>query len=190
MHWCESWFFRRCIRFQKWSALFQLIHLRTFLALEEAAMTVFMEDLTQQVVSSASPYLWSLVLAFATVLISIALLYLARFSAKLEVKDLADLRSMFDRFPAWGKRASWAQQNSFEAFSLHAPAALLAAIAALNGQTLPSVASLAAFAYPVLRLAYICAYVFNVPLARSLCWLLGLLCSGVLYGVGLSALLA
>ena len=153
-------------------------------------MNLFMEDLSQQVVSSASPYVWSLVLAFATVLISIALLYLARFSAKLEVKDLADLRSMVDRFPAWGKRASWAQQNSFEAFSLHAPAALLAAIAALNGQTLPTVASLAAFAYPALRLAYICAYVFNVPLARSLCWLLGLLCSGVLYGVGLSALLA
>ena len=95
-------------------------------------MKLFMEDLSQQVVPSASPYVWSLVLAFATVLISIALLYLARFSAKLEVKDLADLRSMFDRFPAWGKRASWAQQNSFEAFSLHAPAALLAAIAALN----------------------------------------------------------
>ena len=148
-----------------------------------------MDDLTQQVVSSASPYVWSRVLAFATVLISIALLYLARFSANLEVKDLADLRSMFDRFPAW-KRASWAQQNSFEAFSLHAPAALLAAIAALNGQTLPTIASLAAFAYPALRIAYICAYVFDVPLARSLCWMLGLLCSGVLYGVGLSALLA
>ena len=105
-----------------------------FLAFEEAAMTVFMDDLKQQVVSSASPYVWSVVLAFATVVISIALLYLARFSAKLEVKDLADLRSMFDRFPAWGKRASWAQQNSFEAFSLHAPAALLAAIAALNNR--------------------------------------------------------
>ena len=63
-------------------------------------------------------------------------------------------------------------------------------MAALNGQTLPTIASLAAFAYPALRLAYICAYVFNVPLARSLCWLLGLLCSGVLYSVGLSALLA
>ena len=98
----------------RWSALFQLTHLRTFLAFEEAAMTVFMDDLTHQVVSSASPYVWSLVLAFATVLISIALLYLARFSAKLEVKDLADLRSMFDRFPAWGKRASWAQQNSLK----------------------------------------------------------------------------
>ena len=149
-----------------------------------------MTNLSQQVASSVSPYVWSLVLAFATVLISIALLYLARFSANLEVKDLADLRSMFDRFPAWGKRASWAQQNSFEAFSLHAPAALLAGVAALNGQTLPSIASLAAFAYPAFRVAYICAYVFNVPFARSLSWLLGLLCSGILYGVGLSAFLA
>ena len=62
-----------------------------------------MTNLSQQVASSVSPYVWSLVLAFATVLISIALLYLARFSANLEVKDLADLRSMFDRFPAWGE---------------------------------------------------------------------------------------
>ena len=126
-----------------------------------------MTDLSQSVVSSASPYVWSLVLAFATVLISIALLYLARFSAKLEVKDLADLRSMFDRFPAWGKRASWTQQNSFEAFSLHAPAALLATVAVLIGQTLPTLACLAAIAYPAFRVAYICAYMFNVPLARA-----------------------
>ena len=36
-----------------------------------------MTDLAQQVASTVSPYVWSLVLAFATVLISIALLYLA-----------------------------------------------------------------------------------------------------------------
>ena len=150
---------------------------------------MLMSELLPTVVSSAAPYLWSLVLSFATLLISIILLYIARFSARLEIKDLAALRSMFDRFPAWGKRASWAQQNSFEAFTIHAPAALLAGVAALNGQTLPSIASLAAFAYQAFRVAYICAYVFNVPLARSLSWLLGLLCSGILYGVGLSAFL-
>jgi hypothetical protein len=67
-----------------------------------------MSDLSQSMVSSSAPYLWSLVLSFATLLISITLLYIARFSASLEIKDLAALRSMFDRFPAWGKRASWA----------------------------------------------------------------------------------
>ena len=138
--------------------------------------------------SSASPYVWSLILSFAALLISIILLYAARFSARLEVKDLAALRSMFDRFPAWGKRASWAQQNSFEAFAMHAPAALLAVVAVLNGHALPGIAVAVALAHPVLRVAYISAYLLNVPIARSVAWFLGLLCSGILYGVGLEAL--
>ena len=149
---------------------------------------MLVSDLSQSTVSSATPYLWSLVLSFATLLISILLLYIARFSARLEIKDLAALRSMFDRFPAWGKRASWAQQNSFEAFTIHAPAALLAVVAVLNGQTLPSITVAVALAHPALRVAYISAYLFNVPIARSVAWLLGLLCSGILYGVGLAAL--
>ena len=48
-------------------------------------------------------------LSFGALLFSIILLNIARFSARLESKDLGPLRSMFDRFPAWGKRASWAQ---------------------------------------------------------------------------------
>ena len=147
-----------------------------------------MSDLSQLMVPGAAPYLWSLVLSFATLLLSIILLYVARFSARLEIKDLGALRLMFDRFPAWGKRASWAQQNSFEAFTIHAPAALLAVVAVLSGQTLPSIAVAVALAHPGLRVVYICAYLFNVPIARSLAWLLGLLCSGILYGVGLAAL--
>ena len=138
--------------------------------------------------SSATPYVWSLILSFAALLISIILLYAARFSARLEVKDLAALRSMFDRFPAWGKRASWAQQNSFEAFTIHAPAALLAVVAVLSGHALPAITVVVAWAHPVLRVAYIFAYLFNVPIARSVAWFLGLLCSGILYGVGLGAL--
>ena len=138
--------------------------------------------------SSATPYVWSLILSFAALLISIILLYAARFSARLEVKDLAALRSMFDRFPAWGKRASWAQQNSFEAFAMHAPAALLAVVAVLNGHALPGIAVAVALAHPVLRVAYISAYLLNVPIARSVAWFLGMLCSGILYGVGLEAL--
>jgi uncharacterized MAPEG superfamily protein len=133
--------------------------------------------------SSATPYVWSLILSFAALLISIILLYAARFSARLEVKDLAALRSMFDRFPAWGKRASW------EAFAMHAPAALLAVVAVLNGHTLPGIAVTVALAHPLLRVAYISAYLLNVPIARSVAWFLGLLCSGILYGVGLEALM-
>jgi uncharacterized MAPEG superfamily protein len=105
------------------------------------------------------------------------------------MKDMAAPRAMFDRYPAWGKRASWAHQNSFEAFTLHAPAALLALTAALHTGALPSAAVVAAFAHPALRLAYIAAYVANTPPARGLCWATGLLCSGILYSEGLKALL-
>ena len=147
-----------------------------------------MSDLLQAPALSSAPYLWSLMLSFGALLFSIVLLYIARFSARLEFKDLGSLRSMFDRFPAWGKRASWAQQNSFEAFTIHAPAALLAVVAVLSGQALPVISVVVAWAHPVLRVAYIFAYLFNVPIARSVAWFLGLLCSGILYGVGLGSL--
>ena len=65
-----------------------------------------MSDLSHSLAASPAPYVWSLILSFAALLISIILLYVARFSASLENKDLAALRSMFDRFPAWGMRAS------------------------------------------------------------------------------------
>ena len=148
-----------------------------------------MSDFSQAPALSSSPYVWSLVLSFGTLLVSIVLLYIARFSARLEFKDLGSLRSMFDRFPAWGKRVSWAQQNSFEAFTIHAPAALLAVVAVLSGQALPVISVVVAWAHPVLRVAYIFAYLFNVPIVRSVAWFLGLLCSGILYGVGSGALL-
>ena len=148
-----------------------------------------MSDFSQAPALSSAPYLWSLMLSFGALLFSIILLYIARFSARLEFKDLGSLRSMFDRFPAWGKRASWAQQNSFEAFTIHAPAALLAVVAVLSGQALPVISVVVAWAHPVLRIAYIFAYLFNVPIARSVAWFLGLLCSGILYGVGLGALM-
>ena len=148
-----------------------------------------MAALSHSSVVSITPYVWSLVLSLSTLLISIILIYIARFQAKLEIKDLAALRTMFDRYPAWGKRASWAQQNSFESFTIHAPAALLAVIASFNGQTLPVITLYAALAHPLFRVAYISAYVFNVPLARSVFWMLGLVCSGILYFTGFSALM-
>ena len=139
--------------------------------------------------TDAAPYAWSLVLAGGTVVASLIPLGAARSAANFEMKDMAAPRAMFERFPAWGKRASWAHQNSFEAFTLHAPAALLALIAVLHNGTLPTVAVVAAFAHPALRVAYIAAYVGNVPPLRGLCWASGLVCSAILYSEGLKALL-
>lgn len=131
-------------------------------------------------------FAWSLALAAGVVVASVVPLGAARSQANFQMADLAAPRAMFDRLPAWGKRAAWAHQNSFEAFTLHAPAALLCLLAGVAGP----VAIAAAWIHPVLRLAYIGAYVGNVPPLRGLCWAGGLTCSGILYLEGLRAVLA
>ena len=137
----------------------------------------------------AAPFAWSLCLAAAVVVASLIPLGAARSKADFTVADLAAPRAMFERLPAWGKRASWAQQNSFEAFTLHAPACLLVLLAAPDLTTTAGVSAIAAWLHPLLRLGYIGAYVANVPPLRSLCWAGAILCTGLLYSEGLRSLL-
>ena len=136
--------------------------------------------------ASLAPFAWSLLLAAGVVVFSTVPLGAARSQANFQMADLAAPRAMFERLPAWGKRAAWAHQNCFEAFTLHAPAALLCLLAGVNSP----VALIAAWLHPALRLAYIGVYVGNVPAVRGLCWAGGLACSGVLYVEGLKAVLA
>ena len=137
----------------------------------------------------AAPFAWSLCLAAAVVVASLIPLGAARSKADFTVADLAAPRAMFERLPAWGKRASSAQQNSFEAFTLHAPACLLVLLAAPDLTTTAGVSAIAAWLHPLLRLGYIGAYVANVPPLRSLCWAGAILCTGLLYSEGLRSLL-
>jgi uncharacterized MAPEG superfamily protein len=131
-----------------------------------------------------SAFAWSLCLAAGVVVASLVPLGAARSQADFTVADLAAPRAMFDRLPEWGKRANWAHLNSFEAFVLFAPAALLCLIAEVNS----AAAITAAWAYPALRLAYIAAYVANLPPVRSLCWAGAMTCAGLLYLEGLKAI--
>lgn len=131
-------------------------------------------------------FAWSLALAAAVVVASVVPLGAARSQADFQIEDLAAPRAMFERLPDWGKRASWAHQNSFEAFTLHAPAALLCLLSGVSGPA----AIAAAWIHPALRLAYIGAYVGNVPPLRGLCWAGGMVCTGLLYVEGLKAFMA
>ncbi len=135
---------------------------------------------------AAAPFAWSLVLAAAVVVVSIVPLGAARSQSNFTMADIAAPRAMFERLPAWGQRASWAHQNCFEAFVLHAPAALLCL---LGGATAPWAAA-AGLLHPLLRLIYVGAYVANRPLLRSLSWATALFCTTLLYGAGLSVVLA
>ncbi len=137
-----------------------------------------------------APYAWSLVLSGGVVIVSIVPLGAARSQADYTLSDMKAPRAMFERLPAWGQRASWAHQNSFESFTLHAPAALLALLAVMQMGPLGGLAIPAALLHPLLRLVYLPAYVANVPPIRSLCWAGALLCTGILYLEGLRALIA
>ena len=136
--------------------------------------------------ASLAPFAWSLLLAAGVVVFSTVPLGAARSQANFQMADLAAPRAMFERLPTWGKRAAWAHQNCFEAFTLHAPAALLCLLAGVSSP----VAVIAAWLHPALRLAYIGVCVGNVPAVRGLCWAGGLVCTGVLYVEGLKAVLA
>ena len=87
-------------------------------------------------------FAWALLLAAAVVVASLVPLGAARSQADFKLTDLAAPRAMFERLPAWGKRANWAHQNSFEAFTLFAPACLLALVSGVQG-TLPGALALA-----------------------------------------------
>jgi len=136
--------------------------------------------------SAAAPLAWGLLLAAGVVVFSMVPLGAGRSQANFTTADLAAPRLLFERMPPWGQRASWAHQNSFEAFILFAPACLLALVAGSSGTLVVA----AAWLHPLLRLLYIGAYVANLPPLRSLCWAGALVCTGLLYVEGLRALLA
>nr|AUG32035.1 hypothetical protein PLO_018 [Paulinella longichromatophora] len=137
----------------------------------------------------SAPFAWSLILSSAVVVLSTIPLGAARSKADFEIKDMAAPRAMFDRLPLWGKRASWAHQNSFESFTLHAPACLLCIVTTLITKESTSLAIGAALIHPFLRSVYILVYIANIPPLRGLCWIGGLLCSAILYSEGLKIIL-
>lgn len=90
--------------------------------------------------------------------------------------DIAAPRTMFDKLPPYAQRATWAHQNSFEAFMIFAAAALMAYVTGVNS----SLAIGAAIAFVIVRLLYSVFYIANIPIGRSLMFAIGSLCSGTL----------
>lgn len=81
------------------------------------------------------------------------------------------------------KRAVAAHQNAHENFAPFAASVFVAHLGHAN----PAVVSGAAIAFVVLRTAYPLFYVFDVASARSVTWMLGMVCTALLF---LSPLLA
>ncbi|KKD36846.1 hypothetical protein WN50_17550 [Limnoraphis robusta CS-951] len=91
--------------------------------------------------------------------------------------DMSAPRAMFDKLPPFAQRATWAHQNSFEAFMLFSAAALSAYVTGQDSQ----LASASAMIFVVARLFYSVFYILNIPLARSLMFAVGSTCISVLF---------
>ena len=131
-------------------------------------------------------FAWALCLMGVVVMTSIVLTGAGRAKADFTIDDLKAPRAMFDRLPPFGKRAVWAQDNSWEALTLGAPAMLLCLSAGVESTT----ATTAAWVWPAVRFVYLFAYVCNSPPLRGLCWASGVTAVGICYVEGLRAVLA
>ena len=95
--------------------------------------------------------------------------------------DLRQPRTMIDRVPAYARRATWAHENSFEAFALFAAAALMAYVTGLDG----AAATSAAVLHPIARFLFQLFYIADRPALRGAMYLTGLLCSATLIALSL-----
>jgi uncharacterized MAPEG superfamily protein len=93
-------------------------------------------------------------------------------------------RAMFDKLPPYAQRATWAHENSFEVFTIFAPAALMAYVTGQNS----SLAVGSALTFTITRLLYSFFYIFNIPVARSLMFGLGSACSAILFVLSLMSI--
>jgi len=98
--------------------------------------------------------------------------------------DVSAPRAMFDQLPDYAKRATWAHQNSFEAFMIYSAAALMAYTTGVE----TDLAIKLAIAFLIARTLYSVFYILNIPIARSLMFGIGSLSSFTLFGLSLMQL--
>ncbi|PHJ65264.1 MAPEG family protein [Nostoc linckia z18] len=114
-------------------------------------------------------------IAAAAVLIYVPFLVVAYARVRVGY-DLSAPRAMFDKLPPYAQRATWAHQNSFEAFMVFAAAAFMAYVTGVNSST----AATAAIAFVAARFLYSIFYILNIPVLRSLMFGIGSLSSAIL----------
>lgn len=116
-------------------------------------------------------------IAAAAILIYAPFLLVAYARVQIGYEMLSAPRAMFDKLPAYAQRATWAHQNSFEAFMIFSAAALMAYVTGVNSQSGVN----AAIAFVLARLLYSVFYIANIPILRSLMFGLGSFSSATLF---------
>lgn len=100
--------------------------------------------------------------------------------------DMRQPRAMFDQLPDWGKRATWAHQNSWESFVLYVAAALMVYVTGVDAAAI----RWAVVAYLVARFLFSVFYITNVAPLRSLMFGVGTIAIVTLMSASIRAALA
>ena len=95
--------------------------------------------------------------------------------------DRSAPRAMFDKLPAYARRASWAHQNSFEALTIYGLAALMAYATGVESDW----AKIAAIAFIIARSLYSVFYIADIPLLRSAMFAIGSLSGWTLFALSI-----
>lgn len=110
---------------------------------------------------------------------------LARVQVGYSREMMSAPRAAIDKLPDYGKRATWAHQNAWEAFSLFSVAALMAYVT--QQSSVPVIG--ASIAFVPIRLLYAVFYVLDIPILRSLMFALGSACIITLIGSSITSTL-
>lgn len=87
-------------------------------------------------------------------------------------------RATVEKLPPFGQRATWAHQNSWEAFSLFSVAALMAYVTQQDSTWVMG----AAIAFIPARILFSVFYIADIPVLRSLMFGIGSICIWILIG--------
>lgn len=74
-------------------------------------------------------------IAAAAVLIYVPFFLVAYARMRMGYETFSTPRAMFDKLPPYAQPATWAHQNTFEAFMIFAAAALMAYVTGVNSST-------------------------------------------------------
>jgi uncharacterized MAPEG superfamily protein len=111
-----------------------------------------------------------LLIAIAAAAATVYLPFMAVGMARMQAGyDVNAPRALFDQLPDWGKRATWAHQNSWESFMLFTAAALMAYVAGVDSGSARS----ALVGYLLARVMFSVFYIANIGLLRSLMFGIG-----------------
>ncbi len=119
---------------------------------------------------TAAAAIWAMVVAS---LLPLTMAMAAKVFGGFNLADNAHPRDFLQQTTGASARANAAQQNSYETL----PIFLAAVIVAMLFFVPQSIINTLAWLYVVIRIGYCVAYIVNLPIFRSILWVLSMICS-------------